>query len=98
MGCIILILQQENGLVGIFSKMKHGIHVEYSTICGIRGHFKGALKIFLDLKSKICFHSFVGLDLEYRLSTHNMVISLELKAKKIKSEKSKKPTLSALLK
>ena len=37
-------------------------------------------KIFWDLKSKIRFHSFVGLDLEYRLSTHNMVISLELKA------------------
>ena len=37
---------------------------------------------FWDLKSKIRFHSFVGLDLEYRLSTHNMVISLELKATK----------------
>jgi len=37
-------------------------------------------KFFWDLKSKIRFHSFVGLDLEYRLSTHNMVISLELKA------------------
>ena len=39
-------------------------------------------KIFWDLKSKIRFHSFVGLDLEHRLSTHNMVISLELKAEK----------------
>ena len=39
-------------------------------------------KSFWDLKSKIRFHSFVGLDLEYRLSTHNMVISLELKATK----------------
>ena len=45
-------------------------------------------KIFWDLKSKIRFHSFVGLDLEHRLSTHNMVISLELKA--IKTQKWKK--------
>ena len=46
-------------------------------------------KIFWDLKSKIRFHSFVRLDLEHRLNTHNMVISLELKAKKIKVKKSK---------
>ena len=39
-------------------------------------------KFFWDILSKIRFHSFVGLDLENRLSTHNMVISLELKAKK----------------
>ena len=45
-------------------------------------------KKFWDLKSKIRFHSFVGLDLEHRLSTHNMVISLELKA--IKTQKWKK--------
>ena len=45
-------------------------------------------KIFWDLNSKIRFHSFVGLDLEHRLSTHNMVISLELKA--IKTQKWKK--------
>ena len=38
--------------------------------------------ILWDLKSKIRFHSFVGLDLQYRLSTHNMVIPLELKATK----------------
>ena len=50
-------------------------------------------KIFWDLKSKIRFHSFVGLDLEYRLSTHNMVISLELKAtKNQKWKKFKIPT------
>ena len=39
-------------------------------------------KNFWDIFSKIRFHSFVGLDLENRLSTHNMVISFELKAKK----------------
>ena len=39
-------------------------------------------KKFWDVLSKIRFHSFVGLDLENRLSTHNMVISIELKAKK----------------
>ena len=39
-------------------------------------------KIFWDILSKIRFRSFVGLDLENRLSTHNMVISFELKAKK----------------
>ena len=48
--------------------------------------------------TKIRFHSFVELDLENRLSTHNMVLSLELKAKKIFGEKFKKPPLSALLK
>ena len=69
--------------------MKHGIHVEYSTICGIRGHLK-ELKNFLDLKSKIRFCSFVGLDLEIRLSTHNMDISLELRAKKILTQKKQK--------
>ena len=37
---------------------------------------------FWDIFFKIRFHSFVGLDLEHRLSTHNIVISLELKAKK----------------
>ena len=55
-------------------------------------------KFFWDLKSKICLHSFVGLDQDYRLSTHNMVISVELKATKIKSEKVKNTHLSALLK
>ena len=39
-------------------------------------------KFFWDILSKIRFRSFVGLDLENRLSTHNMVISFELKAKK----------------
>ena len=39
-------------------------------------------KFFWDIFSKIRFRSFVGLDLENRLSTHNMVISLELKVKK----------------
>ena len=39
-------------------------------------------KIFWDIFPKIRFHSFVELDLENRLSTHNMVLSLELKAKK----------------
>ena len=55
-------------------------------------------KNFWDVLSKIRFHSFVGLDLENRLSTHNMAISLELKAKKVFGEKIKKPPLSALLK
>ena len=48
----------------------------------LRANFECHKIFFLDLKSKIRFHSFVGLDLEYRLSTHNMVISLELKATK----------------
>ena len=55
-------------------------------------------KLFLRHFQKIRFHSFVELDLENRLSTHNMVISLELKAKKIFGEKFKKTPLSALLK
>ena len=46
-------------------------------------------KKFWDIFSKIRFHSFVGLDLENRLSTHNMVISLELKA--TKNQKWKNP-------
>ena len=46
-------------------------------------------KIFWDIFSKIRFHSFVGLDLENKLSTHNMVISLELKA--TKNQKWKNP-------
>ena len=46
-------------------------------------------KNFWDIFSKIRFHSFVGLDLENRLSTHNMVISLELKA--TKNQKWKNP-------
>ena len=55
-------------------------------------------KFFWDIFLKIRFHSFVELDLENRLSTHNMVLSLELKTKKIFDEKFKKPHLSALLK
>ena len=47
----------------------------------------------LDLESKIRFHSFAGLDVEYRLSTHNMVISLELKATKNQKWKTVKNTL-----
>ena len=43
--CIIHILRQEHGLLGIFSRMKQEMHVEYSTMCGIRGHFK-ELKFF----------------------------------------------------
>ena len=39
-------------------------------------------KNFWDIFLKIRFHSFVELDLENRLSTHNVVLSLELKAKK----------------
>ena len=39
-------------------------------------------KNFWDLKSKIRPHSFVGLDQENKLNIYNMVISLELKAKK----------------
>ena len=39
-------------------------------------------KIFWDLKSKIRSHSFVRLDQENKLNIYNMVISLELKAKK----------------
>ena len=39
-------------------------------------------KNFLDVKSKIRSHSFVGLDQENKLNIYNMVISLELKAKK----------------
>ena len=50
-------------------------------------------KFVWDLKSKIRFHSFAGLDLEYRLSTHNMVISLELKATKNQKWKTVKNTL-----
>ena len=45
-------------------------------------NFECQKKFFWVILSKICFHSFVGLDLENTLSTHNMVISLELKAKK----------------
>ena len=52
-------------------------------------NFECQKKFFWDLKSKIRFHSFVGLDLEHRLSTHNMVISLELKA--TKNQKWKNP-------
>ena len=51
-----------------------------------------------DIFSKIRFHSFVELDLENRLSTHNMVLSLELKAKKNIWWKIQKMHLSALLK
>ena len=50
-------------------------------------------KIFWDIFSKIRFHSFVGLDLEHRLSTHNMVISLELKATKNQKWKNPKNNL-----
>ena len=55
-------------------------------------------KVFWDIFFKICFHSFVDLDLENRLSTNIMALSFELKAKKIFGEKFKKPYLSALLK
>ena len=46
-------------------------------------------------------HSFVRFDQENKLNIYNMVISLELRAKKIFAlfgEKIKKPSLSALLK
>ena len=38
------ILWQENGLVNVSSRMKHGMHVEYSTVLGLLGHFKGLKK------------------------------------------------------
>ena len=47
-------------------------------------------KKFLDIFLKIHVHSVVGLDLENRLSTHNMVISLELSATKTKRQKKSK--------
>ena len=49
---------------------------------GLTRPLQASKKFILGFKSKICFHSFVGLDLKNRLSTHNMGISLELKAKK----------------
>ena len=73
------ILWQEISLGIVFYRLKHETHVEYSTVLGLRGHFKYP-KFFLGFKSKIRFHSFVGLDLKNRLSTHNMGISLKLEA------------------
>ena len=34
------ILWQEIGLVIVFSRLKHETHVEYSTVWGLRGHFR----------------------------------------------------------
>ena len=58
--------------------ISHGVHVRKDD----RMPTSSVKKKFWGIFSKICFHSFVGLDLENRLSTHNMGISLELKAKK----------------
>ena len=64
------------------------LHIEAWNACrifyslGLARLLQVSKKIFWDILSKIRFHNFVGLDLEYRLSTHNMVISLELKATK----------------
>ena len=67
---------------------------------GLTRPLQASINFFWVLKSKIRFHSFVGLDLEHKLSTHHMAIFLELKAmKKNKSEKKIKISyLSALLK
>ena len=69
--------------------ISHGVHVRKDD----RMPTSSIKKNFLRHFSKICFHSFVGLDLENRLSTHNMGISLELKAKKSFEWKNQKTLL-----
>ena len=65
--------------------LSHGVNMRQS-------HHLPTLSVkknFWDIFLKIRFHSFVELDLENRLSTHNMVISLNLRAKKILGERIK---------
>ena len=40
------ILWQEIGLLIVFSRLKHETHVEYSTVWGLRGHFRYRKKFF----------------------------------------------------
>ena len=76
------ILRQEIDLLIVFYKWKHATHTKYFTVLCLQYHLRYQ-KIFIKaFESKIRFHIFVVLDLDNILGTHNMDISLEMKARK----------------
>ena len=55
------ILWQEIGLVIVFSRLKHETHVEYSTVWGLRGHFRYQKNFFETFYQKSAFTVLSGL-------------------------------------
>ena len=86
------ILWQEIGLVIVFSRLKHETHVEYSTVWGLRGHFryqKNFLRHFFKNPLPQFCRAWSGAQIKYPQHGH---ISWIESYKKIKVKKSKYPT------